>query len=82
LERRCDERVLQTLHVNVSSYEGTCSRSNRDSGAFGDVGDAALDSNRTADGSLARASMGGGRIAAGVRGVWKRRCAGVGMHSA
>jgi hypothetical protein len=73
---------LQTLHVNVSSYEGTCSRSSRDSGAFADVGDAALDSNRTADSSLVRASMGEGRMAADVRGVWKRRFAGAGMYSA
>jgi hypothetical protein len=68
--------------VKVSSYEGTCSRSSRDSGAVADVGDAALDSNRTADASLVRASMGEGRRAADVRGVWKRRFAGAGMWSA
>jgi hypothetical protein len=68
--------------VNVSSYEGTCSRSKRDSGAFVDVGDAALDSYRRVDGVLARASRGEGRIAADVRGVWKKRFADAGMYSA
>lgn len=81
MDRRCDERVLQTLHVKVSSYDGTWSRSSRDSGAFVDVGDAALDSKRAVEGMRARdgARMGEGRMAADVRGVCKRRLAGAGM---
>jgi len=63
----------------VSSYDGTCSRSKRESGALGDVGDAALDSNRTKEGMRARARIVEGRTTADVRGVWKRRFVGVGM---
>jgi len=53
----------------VSSYDGTCSRSKRESGALGDVGDAALDSNRTKEGMRARAGIVEGRTTADVRGV-------------
>jgi hypothetical protein len=45
------------------------------------VGAAALDSKRTVEGNRARNSMGDGRMAADVRGVWKRRFAGAGMPS-
>jgi hypothetical protein len=66
----------------VSSYDGTCSRSNRESGAFVDVGEAAFDSKRTVEGICVRDSMGEGLMATDVRGVWKRRFAGAGMRSA
>jgi len=66
----------------VSSYDGTCSRSSRESGASVDVGGATLDSKRTVEGNRARDSMSEGRMAADVRGVWKRRFAGAGMRSA
>jgi hypothetical protein len=68
--------------VNVSSYDGTCSRSNRESGASVVVGEAAFDSKRTVQGIRVRDSMGEGLMAADVRGVWKRRFAGAGMRSA
>ena len=60
---------MQTLQVKVSSYDGTCSRSKRESGALDDVGEAALDSNRTNEGIWARAGVVEGRMTADVRGV-------------
>ena len=66
----------------MSSYDGTCSRSSRESGASVDVGGAALDSKRTVEGKRARDSMSEGRMADDVRGVWKRRFAGAGIRSA
>lgn len=79
LDRRCDERVLQTLHVKVSSYEGTWSRSSRDSGACVEVGGVVDDSNRAVEGCRVRDGRGEGRRAVNVRGVCSRRCAGAGM---
>jgi hypothetical protein len=85
---RCDERVLQTLQVNVNSYEGICSRSSLDSGALvdvvGGVGAAEEDSKRRAASARARDKTGEGRMTGDVRSVhvWRSRFAGAGMCSA
>lgn len=85
-DSRCDERVSHTLHVNVSSYEGTWSRSSRDSGAWVDVlfcgGVAALDSKRTVEGSRVLERTTEGRVKVDVRGVCMRRFEAAGMCSA
>lgn len=77
---------MQTLHVKVNSYDGTCSRSSLESGAVVDVvdpfGTAEEDSQRTADSVRTRGKICEGRAACDVRGVWRRRFVGAGMCSA
>lgn len=66
----------------MSSYEGTWSRSNRESGAVVDVGPAVFDSKRTVEGTGARNSASAGRRAVNVCRVSKKRFAGAGMRAA
>lgn len=74
------------MHVNVSSYEGTWSRSSRDSGAWVDVlfcgGVDALDSKRAVEGSRVLERMIEGRVRFDVRGACMRGFEAAGMYSA
>lgn len=66
----------------MSSYEGTWSRSNRESGAVVDVGAAVFDSKRTVEGTGARNGAGAGRRAVSDCRVCRKRFAGAGMQPA
>lgn len=65
----------------MSSYEGTWSRSNRESGAVVDVGAAVFDSKRTVEGTGARNGAGAGRRTVNVCRVCRKRFADAGMRA-